>query len=72
MKKKSYLSYVLFFIILFIFSMSNGADTSGPRIFIDEPTFDAKDIKGGENLEHIFKVINKGDRTLEISDVKPG
>jgi hypothetical protein len=60
------------FFLLAVFSFCLASETSGPRIYIDEPTFDAKDIKSAEYLEHAFKVINKGDSALEISDVKPG
>jgi hypothetical protein len=72
MGKKPHLPYVLIFFIFFISSLSHAAGASGPKIYFDEPVFDAKDIKSGEYLEHTYKVMNKGDSTLEISDVKPG
>jgi len=58
--------------VLFIYSLNAKAEPLGSRIYIAEPTFDAKDIKSAEYLEHDFKVANRGDATLEISDVKPG
>jgi hypothetical protein len=60
------------FFILLIYSFCLAGEESGPRIFIEEPAFDAKEISSAEYLEHTFKVINNGDSALEISDVKPG
>jgi hypothetical protein len=72
MGNKPHLLYTSIFIIFLISSLSHAAEAPGPKIYFDEPVFDAKDIKSGEYLEHTYKVMNKGDSTLEISDVKPG
>jgi hypothetical protein len=63
---------LIIFFVLFIYSLNAKAEPLGPKIYIPEPAFDAKDIKSAEFLEHDFKVVNKGDATLEITDVKPG
>ena len=44
----------------------------GPRIVVEEKNFDAKQVREGEIIEHIFNVRNAGDRTLAIRKVKPG
>jgi len=72
MKKALSQICLIIFLGLFIYSLNAKAEPPGPRIFIAEPTFDAKDVKSSEYLEHDFKVVNKGDATLEITDVKPG
>jgi hypothetical protein len=44
----------------------------GPRIVIEEKSFDAKEVKEGEVIEHTFIVNNKGEEVLEIRKVSPG
>jgi len=63
--------FILFF-VLFTYSINAKAEPTGPKIYIEQPVFDAKDIKSAEYLEHAYKVVNKGDAILEITDVKPG
>jgi len=72
MKKQLYPIYFSILIILIISSLCFAEEISAPSISIDEKSFDAKEIKSGDYLEHTFKVMNKGGNTLEISDVKPG
>ena len=43
----------------------------GPRMVLDERSFDAKEVKEGEAIEHTFTVRNTGDRALEIKKVTP-
>jgi hypothetical protein len=63
---------LIIFFVLFIFSLNVMAEPIGPKIYIEDPAFDAKDIKSAEYLEHAYKVVNKGDAILEITDVRPG
>jgi hypothetical protein len=72
MKKPLYSIYLSALIILIVSTLALAEETSAPSIAIDEKSFDAKEIKSGDYLEHTFKVMNKGGSTLEISDVKPG
>jgi len=72
MKRTPYKICLSAFFILLVSSFCHAGETSGPRIYIEEPTFDAKEINSAEYFEHTFKVVNRGDSTLEISDVKPG
>jgi len=44
----------------------------GPKIVLKERVFDFKEVKEGEVIEHTFKVLNQGDRTLKIIKIKPG
>ncbi len=44
---------------------------SGPVMVIKEPSFDFKEVKEDVTLEHSFRVLNKGDKVLEIKKVKP-
>ena len=44
---------------------------SGPVMVIKEPSFDLKEIKENVTVEHSFRVLNKGDKVLEIKRVKP-
>ena len=70
MKKKLYPISFLTFLILFSASSGFSGQAAGPRIFFEENVFDAKEIEGGEYLEHTFKVYNRGDTPLEISEVR--
>jgi len=72
MKRALYQVCLIIIFVLFGYSLNVMAEPAGPKIYIEEPTFDAKDIKSAEYLEHSFKVVNKGDAILEITDVKPG
>ena len=47
-------------------------ENTGPLMVMEEKSFDFKEVKEGEVLEHAFKVLNKGDQTLEIIKVQPG
>jgi len=44
---------------------------SWPVMVIKEPSFDLKEIKEDVTVEHSFRVLNKGDKVLEIKRVKP-
>jgi hypothetical protein len=44
----------------------------GPKIVIDEPWYDGKQIYEGNNIEHVFKVFNKGEEPLIIEKVETG
>ena len=39
---------------------------------LEEQKFDFGEVKEGEVISHDFKVLNQGDQTLEIKNVKPG
>ena len=47
-------------------------ETSGPKMVIDHLEYDFKTVKEGTEVEHTFKVFNKGDETLKIISVRPG
>jgi len=70
MRETFYPVCISVFIILITASICLSKETSGPRIFFEENTFDAKEIKNGDYIVHTFKVFNKGDSTLEITEVK--
>lgn len=46
--------------------------SKGPRIVVKEQVFDFGTVSEGEVIEHVFKVVNDGDRDLKIIRVKPG
>jgi len=47
-------------------------EAGGPRMVLKEWVFDFKEVKKGEIIRHTFQVLNEGDQTLEIKNVKPG
>jgi hypothetical protein len=47
-------------------------ETAGPFLVMKERAVDFNEVKEGEVIEHVFKILNKGDRTLEIKKVQPG
>ena len=56
------------------FAQDPGAPTKvqGPKILIEETTFDWGRVLHGEVVEHTFKVKNVGTETLRITKVQPG
>jgi hypothetical protein len=61
---------VLFF---FAFFSSLPAQTpSGPSMVLPERSFDFQEVEEGRTVEHAFKVLNRGDQPLEITNVNPG
>jgi hypothetical protein len=69
MKKICFIT-ILFLVIAAHPLISYGA--SGPRLLIEEKEFDFKEVQEGKAVVHTFKVLNKGDQTLEINRVNPG
>ncbi|MBU0735160.1 MAG: DUF1573 domain-containing protein [Proteobacteria bacterium] len=71
---KRFVAYL--FSLICILSFWSGSapcqETAGPKIMMEEQTFDFKEIKEGDVLEHSFKLSNKGNQTLEIISVRPG
>ena len=45
---------------------------AGPKMVMKETSFDFKDVKEGDVIEHVFQVSNQGDQVLEIREVRPG
>jgi len=39
---------------------------------LPERSFDFRDVEEGKTVEHAFKVLNKGNQPLEITNVNPG
>ena len=62
-------------VVLLVFCLSVAVcaeeTVSGPVMVIKEPSFDFKEVKEGTIVEHAFRVLNKGDKVLEIKKVKP-
>jgi len=69
--KKTFLmiSFQVFFVLIAV-STGLSEQASAPVINFEEKTFDAKEIKSIEYIEHTFNVYNKGSSILEITDVK--
>ncbi|MFO7737940.1 MAG: DUF1573 domain-containing protein [Desulfatiglandaceae bacterium] len=44
----------------------------GPGMVIKSPVADFGEVMEGAEVNHTFDVINEGDQTLLIKDVKPG
>lgn len=70
MKKIFFMISFSALLITFITSAGLSEETKAPKIYFEEKTFDAGEIKSGDYLEHSFKAFNKGNGTLEISQVK--
>ena len=63
----------LVLLLVFCLSVTVCAEetVSGPVMVIKEPSFDFKEVKEDVTVEHSFRVLNKGDKVLEIKRVKP-
>jgi hypothetical protein len=49
----------------------NIATLKQPQIFFENPDFDFGKVYKGSKVEHVFKLENRGNDTLEIKKVKP-
>ena len=47
-------------------------EVNAPVIEVEEPTYDFAQVPQGEVVKHEFRVFNRGNAPLEISNVKPG
>jgi len=56
-----------FFIILYFNSLS----WADPVIHIPMPNHDFKELVQGDVTKHAYPILNKGDKDLEILEVKP-
>ena len=72
MRKTWFGIFLFVFFSLLISSVSLAKQLSGPKMIIIEKDFDFKEVDQGIVIKHTFKVLNKGDRPLEIRKVKPG
>jgi hypothetical protein len=71
--KKNIINIMIFSLILFFCLNATPAEKpTGPRILIEETSFDAKVVMQGKMIRHTFKVQNTGDQPLEINKVQPG
>ena len=54
------------------FSASWAQEAIGPRMVLEEKTFELKEVDEGKTVVHTFTVLNTGDQPLVIKRVKPG
>ena len=67
-----YSSFLLMVGLFFFLPAGLAQQAEGPRIVIEEKSFDAGEIKEGAVIEYTFTVKNRGDEVLEIRKVSPG
>lgn len=72
MKRFSRNIILSFFLLLTCITAVSAEKQTGPRISIEETSFDAKEVIEGKIIQHTFRVINTGDQPLEINKVQPG
>jgi hypothetical protein len=69
MKKLLYLIFLTILLVILNYHLCLAQQVTGPNIILEERSFDAKEVREGTDINHIFKVLNKGDRPLEINKV---
>ncbi len=72
MKRALFGAFLLIVCLFLCLPAGLAQQAAGPKMTIDEKLFDAKEVKEGEIIEHVFTVKNKGDEVLEIRKVNPG
>lgn len=72
MRKRWLVGVICITLFAFFGYSSLAQEPRGPKIVLKERVFDFKEVKEGEVIEHTFKVLNQGDRTLKIIKIKPG
>lgn len=61
---------IIFFVVLNILSTAD--QQIGPKIAMDEISFNFNEIYEGDDIEHTFKVFNQGETVLIIEKVETG
>ena len=72
MRKSSLVVFLLAMCLILGIWTAAAQENKEPIMVMEEKSFDFKEVKEGEVLEHVFKVLNKGDRDLKIIKVQPG
>ena len=72
MKRLFTLASVIVVFFFSLFSFSPAQTPSGPSMVLPERSFDFQEVEEGKTVEHAFKVLNRGDQPLEITNVNPG
>jgi hypothetical protein len=72
MKKLLYLISLSALLVILNYHLCVAQQVTGPRIILEERSFDAKEVREDAVIEHAFKVLNTGDRPLEINKVSAG
>lgn len=62
--------FIVFFFVLLCSSPAQSL--SGPSMALPEKSFNFNEVEEGKIVEHTFKVLNKGNQPLEITNVNPG
>ena len=47
-------------------------EVQGPKMVLKEKIFDSGQVLEGAVIQHTFQVLNEGDQTLLIKEVRPG
>lgn len=71
MKIKSNILLVFTFISILNF-ICLADQSNAPKIQLPENSFDFKEVYEGSDIEHSFKVLNKGTKPLSIDKVETG
>ena len=70
---KKFLNLLLIIIFFMVTNIFSRADQQiGPKIAMDEISFNFKEIYEGDDIEHAFKVFNQGATVLIIKKVETG
>lgn len=69
---KRVFTQILLCILLSFCSFSVAGTPSGPSMVIPEKSFNFQEVEEGKVVEHVFRVLNRGNEPLEIKDVNPG
>ena len=72
MKKYYIITWVVIFHFAFFTYSAVAQATTGPKMVLAELSFDFKEVKEGQVLEHTFYVYNQGDQPLARKKVVPG
>jgi len=52
-------------------SALGAGEIKGPLMVMEERSFDFKEVREGEIIEHAFRVFNRGEKNLAIQRVQP-
>ena len=70
--QKSLHIFIVFLFFCALLAASQAGHAAGPRMVIEQKSFDFKEVNEGSVVAHSFKVRNTGDEPLQIRKVRPG
>jgi hypothetical protein len=68
--KRNMLGGILISMVILSWLSATAQEIRKPKVFLQEHTYDFKEVMEGEVINHTFSIFNKGNEELKIFQVK--